>query len=137
MHSDKQNIMKLVNDFFHKLTTDIRQVYFPNENHGQTQNKKYHATTYAIESFNNGCLTIDKLISKLSINCTDTDKNIRKIVNKYVTIECNRNPTAHEIKLGHGATHYRDFTISEIGTNKKGEIKKRFKSKDDNLFYSI
>lgn len=51
------------------------------------------------------------------------------------TIECHRNPTAYELKQGYGATHYRTFTIAEIGHNKKGEIKKRFKA-DDNLFYS-
>ncbi len=49
-------------------------------------------------------------------------------------INCHRPPTQGEIKFGHGATHYREFTPSEIGLNKKGELKTRFKA--DGLFYS-
>lgn len=50
--------------------------------------------------------------------------------------EFHREPTEYEIKFGHGATHYRMFTASQIGINKKGLLKTIFKSKDDNLFYS-
>lgn len=47
-----------------------------------------------------------------------------------------RNPTQAEILFGHGATHYRDFTLAEIGLNKQGKIKRKFKA-DDNLFYHL
>lgn len=50
-------------------------------------------------------------------------------------IECSRKPTQFELKQGCGAYHYRKFKISEIGINKKGELKRRFKA-DDNLIYS-
>ena len=76
-------IMQKVNDFFNKLASEIRSTYFPNEKHGYTQNMKYHASSYAIELFNNGCITVDRLINKLSKNCKDSKENIEKIVNKY------------------------------------------------------
>jgi hypothetical protein len=47
-----------------------------------------------------------------------------------------RPPTKGEISFGHGATHYRDFTASEIGINAKGQLKNRFKA-DDGLYYSL
>lgn len=79
--------MQKVNDFFNKLATEIHSTYFPNENHGYTQNKKYHASNYTIELFSNGCITVDRLIDKLSKNCKDTKENIEKIVNKYIISE--------------------------------------------------
>jgi len=51
-------------------------------------------------------------------------------------IKCWRNPTEYEIKFGEGAIHYRDFTLAEIGVNKKGWIKSWFRSKDDGLRYN-
>lgn len=51
------------------------------------------------------------------------------------TIECHRPPTKGEIKFGEGATHYRNFTLAEIGINKKGDFKKWFIAKDDGLRY--
>jgi hypothetical protein len=39
-----------------------------------------------------------------------------------------RNPTAGEIRFGNGATHYRDFHISECRHPKTGEPKKRLKA---------
>jgi hypothetical protein len=59
-------------------------------------------------------------------------KNLNVLNSKK--IECWRPPTAGEIKFGEGATHYRDFTVSEIGLNKKGNLKKWFVA-DDGLRY--
>jgi hypothetical protein len=50
-------------------------------------------------------------------------------------VQCHRPPTKSEIKFGHGATHYRTFLRSEI-INRKGELKKWFKTDDDKLNYS-
>jgi hypothetical protein len=47
-----------------------------------------------------------------------------------------RKPTAGEIKFGHGATHYRDFHISECRHPKTGNAKKRLTAKDDGLVYT-
>ena len=76
--------METVTDFYVKLSKEIRDVYFPHEIHGITENKKYHNATYAMEQFNNGCLTYAKLIDKLCKNCNDVEVNIKKIVNKYL-----------------------------------------------------
>ncbi len=51
------------------------------------------------------------------------------------TLTYHRNPTQSEIKFGHGAIHYRDFDYDEY-TKKDGTIKKRLKSKNDNLIYT-
>ena len=45
--------------------------------------------------------------------------------------EFRRQPTKAEIKFWEGATHYRMFTASEIGLNKKGLLKTVFKSIND------
>lgn len=46
-----------------------------------------------------------------------------------------RKPTKGEIKFGYGATHYRDFDVTEC-LKKDGDIKKRIKGKDDGLIYT-
>ena len=58
-----------------------------------------------------------------------------QIINKQV-ITAHREPTAYEIKFGEGATHYRDFTMSEIGITKTGNIKKWFKADDGLRYYT-
>lgn len=50
-------------------------------------------------------------------------------------IECHRPPTRSEVFFGDGATHYRAFTIGEIGITKKGKLKQWFVSPDDKLRY--
>jgi hypothetical protein len=50
-------------------------------------------------------------------------------------IEYHRNPTASEIKFGHGATHYKDFKESEC-SKADGTIKKRLKCPIDGLIYT-
>jgi len=71
-------------DFFNKVATEIRSKYFPNENHGITENKDYHKTTQTLELFNNGCLTYRKLIGRLAKACNTTNKTIHLIVEKYI-----------------------------------------------------
>jgi len=56
------------------------------------------------------------------------------IENKQL-ITAHRGPTESELKFGYGATHYRDFTVGEIGINKQGKLKKWFVA-DDGLRYS-
>jgi len=58
-----------------------------------------------------------------------------QIENKQL-ITCHRQPTKYELKFGEGATHYRDFTVGEIGINNKGDLKNWFVAKDDKLRYS-
>ena len=49
-----------------------------------------------------------------------------------------RNPTAAEIRFGHGATHYRTFTLDDTPElfRADGTKKSRFKALADGLFYS-
>jgi len=51
-------------------------------------------------------------------------------------ITAHRKPTAGEIKFGEGATHYRDFTMAEIGITKTGDIKQWFKADDGLRYYT-
>lgn len=71
-------------DFFNKVATEIRSTYFPNENHGTTQNPAYHKTSHTIELFNNGALTYRQLIGRLAKTCNDTTSKLNSIVEKYV-----------------------------------------------------
>ena len=71
-------------DLFNKGATEIRTTYFPDENHGTTENQNYRKTIYAIECFNNGVLTYRKLIGRLAKGCNDTTKAINSIVEKYI-----------------------------------------------------
>jgi hypothetical protein len=71
-------------DFFNKVATEIRGTFFPNENHGTTENPNYHTTTHTIELFNNGALNYRKLIGRLAKTCNTTTKSIHSIVEKYV-----------------------------------------------------
>lgn len=63
-----------------------------------------------------------------------TDKEILELRN-ITELTYHRKPTAGEIKFGHGATHYRDFPVSEC-LKKDGEIKNRLKAKNDGLIYT-
>lgn len=56
------------------------------------------------------------------------------IMNKQ-TIQCHRSPTERELKFGEGAMHHRDFPLSIIGLNKKGDFKNWFIAPDDKLRY--
>jgi hypothetical protein len=50
--------------------------------------------------------------------------------------ELHRQPTKGELKFGVGATHYRDFSASDV-VNNKGELKTWILSKDDQLRYYL
>jgi len=71
-------------NFFNKVATDIRDRYFPNEKHGYTQNKNYHAAKYTIELFNNGCLTYRTFIGRLAKACDTNNATIHNMVEKHI-----------------------------------------------------
>lgn len=71
-------------NFFNKVAGEIRGTYFAKEIHGNTKNENYHAATYAIELFNNGCLTYRKLIGRLAKACNDSTQVLHSIVEKYI-----------------------------------------------------
>lgn len=47
----------------------------------------------------------------------------------------NRPPNKAEINFGHGATHYRDFTVEECCHPGTRNLKRWFTAKDDGLRY--
>lgn len=75
--------MQLVENFFNKLASDIDKTYFPTVKYYR-DNKYCTECHYAIELFNNGCITYNVLIKRLAINCQTKPKIIKKIVEKYL-----------------------------------------------------
>ena len=71
-------------DFYNKVAKELRATYFPNEKHGYTDSKDYHATTYTLELFNNGCLTYRQLIGRLSKSCKETTEKMHETVSENV-----------------------------------------------------
>lgn len=74
----------LTEDFYNKVVTELKSKYFENIQHGKTDNEDYYKYRYVVECFSNGCLTYNKLISKLSKFCNAPDYTINEIVVKYV-----------------------------------------------------
>ena len=77
-------MIHLTNDFHNKLAVDIKAKYFPNENHGTSDNQKYRKTLYSIELFSNGCINYQQLIGRLAKNCQTTTEIIHSITKKYI-----------------------------------------------------
>ena len=71
-------------NFFNKVATEIRNRYFPNENHGKTCSESYWKATKVIEDFNNGCLTYKVFIGRLSKSCGTNNATIHNIVEKHI-----------------------------------------------------
>lgn len=71
-------------DFFNKVAVEVRTKYFPTEDHGRTENPKYHTVSRTLELFSNGCLTYRKLIGRLAKACDTTTLSIDTLVSKYV-----------------------------------------------------
>jgi len=85
LNQSNKPTMKIVSDFFNKLASEIDKTYFPNVKYYR-DDKNCTKVHYAIELFNNGCLTYQKLIKKLSLACKDTETNIETIVSKYIIL---------------------------------------------------
>jgi len=76
--------MKLVNEFYTKLSAEIRETYFKGEDHGNPKNKGYRPAIYAMECFSNGCMVYGNLIDKLARHCKAGKQQVHDIVKKYV-----------------------------------------------------
>jgi len=75
--------MKIVPDFFNKLVSELDKKYFPDVKY-YMDNKKTAQIHRTVELFNNGVLSYENLIKRISDNCSDTKENIHKIVSKYI-----------------------------------------------------
>lgn len=79
----ESNTLKIVDDFYNKLCKDLDKKYFPDVKYYR-DDKNNADMHYTIELFNNGRLDYTKLIKRLAKSCSDTEKNIHKIVKKYI-----------------------------------------------------
>lgn len=75
--------MKTVEEFFNKLAKEIDKTYFPDVVYYH-DNKKCALVHYAIELFNNGCLTYHELVKRLAKNCNEKTEVIHSIVSQYI-----------------------------------------------------
>ena len=76
--------MKLIEDFYNVSLQALHKEYFPYVKYyrDDVNCAKMH---YQLELFNNGCLTYNNLIKKLSIYCNDTKENIEIILSDFLT----------------------------------------------------
>lgn len=72
------------NDFFNKVITEVRVVYFAKENHVTTENTDYWKATKAVEDFNNGLLTYKIFIGRLSKATQSNNATMHNLVEKYI-----------------------------------------------------
>lgn len=68
-----------IDNFFNKVITEVRAVYFAKEN-----NTDYYKATKAVEDFNNGCLTYKVFISRLAKATQSNNATIHNLVEKYI-----------------------------------------------------
>lgn len=71
-------------NFYNKVATEIRAKFFPNENHGTTENPNYWKMTKTIEDFSNGSLTYKVFIGRLSKFCGTNNATIHNLVEKHI-----------------------------------------------------
>lgn len=65
---------------FNKIAKIIRATYFPNENHGTTENPNYWEATEAMEGFNNGVIGWQKMTKILSKCCECSENDISTLL---------------------------------------------------------
>ena len=75
--------MRIVSDFYNKLKNEISKTYFTTVGYYR-DNEDLAKASYAIELFNNGCMTYRVLINRLKKLCSSNKNDIEKIVDKYV-----------------------------------------------------
>jgi hypothetical protein len=78
-------MIELTENFFNKVCIKIDSIYFPTVKYYR-DDKNCEKVHYATELFNNGCLTYDKYIKRLSKACKESEENIEKIVKEFLTI---------------------------------------------------
>jgi hypothetical protein len=71
-------------NFFNKVSTEIKSRYFENENHGKTENQNYWKAIKAMEDFNNGLLTYKIFIGRLSRSCKTNNATIHNLIEKHI-----------------------------------------------------
>jgi hypothetical protein len=77
----------LVNDFYNKVTTELKRVYFPSVIHGINDN--YNGMCYSVELFSNGCIGYDVLLNKLSKQCSTSKFVLHSTISNYINADFN------------------------------------------------
>lgn len=70
-------------DFFNKLVRELDKKYYPHVAYYR-DNENTTKIHYAVELFNNGVTSLNKLVKTLSKACADTQENVYQIVLKYL-----------------------------------------------------
>ena len=78
--------MILRESLFERCVPEIRAKYFPDVEYYR-DDKDCMQATYALELFNNGCLTYAKLIKDLARYCKDSEDDIKEMVNPYLIFD--------------------------------------------------
>jgi hypothetical protein len=75
--------MKIVQDFYNKSLSELDKKFFPNLTYYRDNDKcaKMH---YQVELFNNGCLSYDKLLKRVSKLCNTTIEEVNVIFSNYI-----------------------------------------------------
>lgn len=76
-------MIRTTENFFNKVATDIRSHFFKDIAHYR-DDKNCEAATYAIELFNNGCLTYRAFIGRLAKYCESNNATIHNMVEKHI-----------------------------------------------------
>jgi hypothetical protein len=71
-------------NFFSKITAEIRTKYFSQEKHSTIENENYRKATKAMEDFNNGLLTYKIFIGRLSRSCKTNNATIHNLIEKHI-----------------------------------------------------
>lgn len=70
-------------DFYNKVAKDIKEWFFPNVAFYR-DDKNCEAAMYAIELFNNGCLTYRTFIGRVAKACNSNNATIHNFVEKHI-----------------------------------------------------
>lgn len=73
-----------VDNFYNKLAEEIREIYFSGKTVHETHDANHRAANYAIELFNNGCLTYRQLVGRLAKSCNATTAEVHSVVERHI-----------------------------------------------------
>lgn len=78
--------MQITADFYNKTNTDLLAKYFPTLKWFR-DNPTAQKMCYAVEMFNNGCISYPTLIKRIELHTKATQTEIHNIVEKYINFD--------------------------------------------------
>ena len=70
-------------NFYNKVVEDLDKTYFPDPE-TRFRLERYSKAKYAVELFNNGCLTYRKLVGRVAKSCQTSTYDIHKLISKHI-----------------------------------------------------